>query len=176
MLESMSKRSRKKRHVFESESEFLDHSEEILGKATELNHETLLREYQLLSEQYARLLGDAKLVTSVSDRLQNKLNNANEQVMEANQKVSAQNEKLRQTISLLREARVGKKATTIVLLLAVLLFLISEAFIEPQIEKVVDDWYIGLLLKGIIAVSLKPLESIVEKYLYKKSMGMEINI
>lgn len=172
----MSKRSRKTQHVFEKESEFLDHSEEVLAKASDLTQEALFAEYQLLSEQYARLLGDAKLVTSVSDRLQNKLNNASEQVMQANEKVSAQNEKLKQTIALLREARVGKKATTIVLLLAIILFLVSEAFIEPQIEKVVDDWYIGLLLKGVIAVSLKPLEALVEKFLYRKSLETEIAV
>ena len=163
-----SKRSKKsKAHVFGRESNYLKHAEHIAEKAQELSSEELAEEYIALSQEYARLLGDAKLVTSVSDRLQNKLNKANEQILE-------RNEKLKQTITLLQEARVGKRATTIVLLLAVVLFLISEAFIEPSIEQVVDDWYAGLLLKGIIALLLKPIETLVEKYLTKRSLTAEL--
>jgi hypothetical protein len=161
----MSKREKNssRGHVFEQEALMLEHATSVSSQASQLPKQQLAEEYRQLMEQYEQLVGDARLVTSVSDRLQNKLNNANEQIM-------AQNEKLRQTIQLLQEARVGKKALTIVLLLAVLLFLISEAFIEPRIEAVVDDWYIGLLLKGLIAVLLKPLESIVEKLLYQRTI------
>ena len=164
----MSKRSkRNKGHVFGRESKYLKHAENTAQNIENLSKDAAVEEYIALSQEYARLLGDAKLVTSVSDRLQNKLNNANEQILE-------QNERLKQTIFLLKEARAGRKATTIVLLLAVVLFLISEAFIEPSIELVVNDWYVGLLLKGIIALLLKPIESLVEKYLFKKSLSAEL--
>lgn len=162
------KRSKKqKNHVFGKESSYLVHSQNIADQAEELSPEELVREYRALHNQYSVLLGDVKLVTSVSDRLQNKLNNANELIME-------RNEKLKQTIRLLKAARAGKKATTIVLLLAVVLFLISEAFIEPSIERIVNNWHIGLLLKGIIALLLKPIESLVEKYLYQQSIKAEL--
>ena len=167
-LSMSEKRTKKKKgHVFGKESKYLNHAEKIREQASELSQEELAEEYKLLADQYALLLGDAKIVTSVSDRLQNKVNKANDQILD-------QNEKLRQTIRLLKEARAGKKATTIVLLLAIVLFLFSEAFLEPKIERFVDDWYVGLLLKGIIAVILKPIESLVEKYLYKRSVNAEL--
>lgn len=157
---------KKKQDVFVNEKKILKKAQATSEKA--LEQEILSEEFKKLTEQYAQLLGDARLVTSVSDRLQNKINRANDQLNEANEKITAQNDKLRQTIVQLREAKVGRKATTIVLLLAVVLFLISEAFIEPQIEKVIDDWYIGLIFKGLIALLLKPIERIVEKVLLRK--------
>jgi hypothetical protein len=172
----MDKRIKQKSHVFEKESELLVHAESVCENLSQLPHEALTQEYHLLLENYARLLGDAKLVTSVSDRLQNKLNKANEELNLANERMTEQNDKLRKAIILLKAARAGKKATTIVLLLAVFLFFISEAFIEPKIEQIVSDWYVGLALKGVITIMLKPIESLVEKYLYQRSImaGVEI--
>jgi hypothetical protein len=172
----MDKRPKQKNHVFERESELLMHAETVSTRMPQIHKEDLAAEYAVLLEHYARLLGDAKLVTSVSDRLQNKLNNANDELNEANERITAQNDKLRKAIIMLKEARAGKRATTIVLLLALFLFFISEAFIEPKIEQVVADWYVGLAIKAIITVMLKPIESIVEKYLYQKSVmaGVEI--
>ena len=157
---------KKKQDVFENEKIILKQAQATNKKNLELT--PLSEEYNRLTQEYAQLLGDARLVTSVSDRLQNKINRANDQLNEANEKITAQNEKLRYTIVQLREAKVGRKATTIVLLLAVVLFLISEAFIEPQIEKVIDDWYIGLVFKGMIALLLKPIENVVQRILLRK--------
>lgn len=159
-------RKKRKHDVFGNEDKILKRAEQITN--SELDLETITAEYQSLYDEYAQLLGDARLVTSVSDRLQNKINRTNDKLNEANERISAQNEQLRGTIQQLKEAKVGRKATTIVLLLAVVLFLISEAFIEPQIELIVDDWYIGLILKGLIALLLKPIENVVEKILIKK--------
>lgn len=161
-----SSRKRRKHDVFENEEKILKRAQEI--NENESDPEKIVEEYHYLFEQYAQLLGDARLVTSVSDRLQNKINRTNDKLNEANEKITAQNEQLKRTIQQLKEAKVGRKATTIVLLLAVVLFLISEAFIEPQIELIVDDWYIGLVLKGVIALLLKPIENVVEKILIRK--------
>ena len=161
------KSSRKKRQdVFENEKKILKRAQQI--NEQELDPTTLAKEYKILYKNYAQLLGDARLVTSVSDRLQNKLNRTNEELNTANEKITAKNKQLGQTIQQLKEAKVGRKATTIVLLLAVVLFLISEAFIEPQIESAINDWYIGLVIKGLIALLIKPIEIIVERILVRK--------
>lgn len=165
-----SSRKKRKHDVFENEEQTLKRAQKL--NYAELDPDAAAQEFQKLLSDYAQLLGDARLVTSVSDRLQNKINRTNDKLNLANEKITAQNDKLKQTILQLREAKVGRKATTIVLLLAVVLFLISEAFLEPQIEQIVDDWYIGLLLKGLIALFLKPIEIVVEKILFRKTKSI----
>ncbi|MFT5914067.1 MAG: flagellar hook-basal body complex protein FliE [Flammeovirgaceae bacterium] len=169
-------RTGKKAHVFQREAATLSESSRLVEKIDDLDNGSLKKAYEELHENYSELLGDAKLVTSVSDRLQNKLGNTNGKLNQANQKITQQNQDLRQVIIELKKAKLEKKATTIVLLLAVALFLISEAFIEPRIEAAVDNWWYGLGLKGLIALLLKPLEILVERVIVKPSIieSMEI--
>lgn len=148
--------------VFNKEQKVFMHSQNIMKDTFESQAPEIYEEYSKLTKNYGRLLDETKLITSVSDRLQNKLNKANE-------KIILQNQELQETIDLLTKAKISKKAATIVLLIAVILFLLSEGFIEPIIEGYVDDVAVGLLLKAIIALLLKPLEMLVEKILFKKA-------
>ncbi|MEM6298941.1 MAG: hypothetical protein AAF740_09670, partial [Bacteroidota bacterium] len=58
----------------------------------------------------------------------------------------------------------------------VILFIISETLVEPQIDTFVEsfgeqhqyDFWISLFFKGLIAVLIKPLEGIIERYLIKQ--------
>ncbi len=169
-------RDNKKEHVFQREANTLSESGQLLESIDELSNESLKKAYEKLHKNYSELLGDAKLVTSVSDRLQNKLGNANEELNQANQKITKKNQDLREVIIELNKAKLEKKATTIVLLLAVALFLISEAFIEPKIEAAFDNWWYVLGLKGLIALLLKPLEILVERVIVKPSIIEKMNI
>jgi hypothetical protein len=166
----------KKEHVFQREADNLSESSFLVKNLDNLDAKQLKKSYQELHENYSQLLGDAKLVTSVSDRLQNKLSNTNEELNQANQQITQKNQDLQQVIIELKKAKLEKKATTIVLLLAVVLFLISEAFIEPKIEAAVDNWWYGLGLKGMIALLLKPLEILVERVIVKPSIIEKMNI
>ncbi|WP_086047802.1 hypothetical protein [Hugenholtzia roseola] len=154
--------SLKRGHVFEKEQQKLKNFKKLLHQEPDLK--TLQEEYAILLENYELLLNESKLITSVSDRLQNKLNRANEQITE-------QNERLQQTIDLLTQARIGRKATTLVIFIGIALFFLSEGLIEPRIEEFVEnDTLVGLLLKGIIAILLKPMEVLVEKQMLKRAL------
>ncbi|MDH5397375.1 MAG: PAS domain S-box protein [Cyclobacteriaceae bacterium] len=93
----------------------------------------------------------------------------NEQkIREQNVLLEKQNKEIKNAIDNLLKARIGRKATTIVLGIAIILFLISEAIFEPIVEKSFDSAYVGLFFKGIIAIALKPIDIFVEKYLVNK--------
>ncbi|MEL7005757.1 MAG: hypothetical protein AAFN93_23965, partial [Bacteroidota bacterium] len=72
--------------------------------------------------------------------------------------------------------KVGNKALTIVLLIAIVLFLISEGWIEPIVEQSIDNKYVGLFLKGIVALTLKPIDTIVERYLMKRAINGKVAV
>ncbi|MEQ8358784.1 MAG: hypothetical protein RH860_04800 [Cytophagales bacterium] len=152
-----------KRHVFEKETAILEHIQEFLAKDG-VSKDEYKEELLQIKNYYEDLLDQGMLITKVSDRLQNKLNNLNG-------KLQDKNVELQNTIDELTKARVGRKATTIVLLVAVALFLISEGVLEPQIEaQIGDNIWLGLLFKGLIALLLKPIETLTEKYLMNQAL------
>jgi hypothetical protein len=151
-----------KYQVFEKENEILRHAKELLAKPEMLSGHSWSEEYELLAQSYAQLLGEVKLLTSVSDRLQNKLNKANENI-------ARKNEELTQTLDMLIKERAGKRATTIVLMLAALFFVISELVIDPQLQEGARLFGASgiIMLKITVAIALKPLEVLLENLLLK---------
>lgn len=151
-----------KYQVFEKENEILQHAKELLARPEGLSEQSWLQEYERLAQSYAQLLGEVKLLTSVSDRLQNKLNKANENI-------TRKNEELSRALDMLTRERAGKRATTIVLILAALFFIVSELVIDPQLQESVKIFGASgvIMLKVTVAVALKPLEVLLENLLLK---------
>lgn len=163
--------------VFRKETEQLDALKTAV-KGQELSNDALREKFVELCTQHEKLLMEAKLLTSSSDRLHFRLNEANNQLQQQaeeiktiNEDLAQKNEQLTRTIDLLTKARIENKAASIVLVLAIVLFLLSEGLIEPIIEANTDSHYIGLLLKGIIALLLRPLDMIVEKILMSRQLN-----
>lgn len=109
--------------------------------------------------------------------MHSRLNAANEklrdqakEINEINKNLQLKNQLLKDTIDQLIKARIGKKASTIVLLIAVCLFILSEGFLEPWVEGFTDSPAVGFFFKGIIALLLKPIDIVVERLLMKKSI------
>jgi hypothetical protein len=108
-------------------------------------------------------LGEVKLLTSVSDRLQNKLNRANETVIK-------KSDELKETNDLLNKTKIGKKATTIILFASAIFFFTSEWLIDPLIDEMYAQGFMwgksaSFFLKFAVVFSLKPLEKILERFL-----------
>ena len=89
-----------------------------------------------------------------------------------NEQLQQQNEEIRQNYEELIKAKTSKKALGIVLILAVILFLISEAWLEPMVEEYTgqENNLPGLALKGVIALLLKPIDTLLESYLVKRQI------
>ena len=150
--------------VYEVESAILEHIQNFLEKE-DVKEDEYKKEIKQVSIYYQDLLDQAMLITKVSDRLQNKLN-------KLNSKLNDKNDELQTTIDELTKAKVGRKATTIALVVAVILFLLSEGLVEPQIESYLGPGNIGwgLAFKGVIALLLKPIEILSEKLLMKRAL------
>ncbi len=116
------------------------------------------------SDEYEELVAQAKVITRVSDRLQKKLDNANMQIREQNEEIKDKNVELGKTIEQLAVARVGKKASTIMLTVAVVLFILEQIFIEPIIEENIQVPYVGLGILAVLFLVVKFSEGALEKY------------
>ena len=169
-----------KSHVFEREVELLNRSEDVVTKINTIDKKELESEYSKLTNSYAQLLEETRLITRVSDRLQNKINRANdklstqsEKISKINEELESNNDTLKRAIEQLVKAKISNRASTIVLIFALILFLLSEAVFEPFVEARVDSFWIGLLFKAMIFGLLKPIEMLVEKYLERKSSGKD---
>lgn len=163
--------------VFQTEIDFLNEVR-ALAEDENIPADKVKENYKLLCDKYDRLIGEAKLLTSVSDRLHAKLNEANEklkkqsdEINKINDDLKVNNQLLQDTIDQLVKAKVGRKASSIVLLIAIVLFIISEGVLEPIVEERVGNTSIGFIFKLGIAVLLKPIDVLVERYMMRKALN-----
>lgn len=127
-------------------------------------HAIYRKDLEDFTDDYEDLVAQAKVITRVSDRLQKKLDNANIQIREQNDEIKVKNLQLEQTIKDLAVAKVGRKASTIMFTLAIILFVSEEYFLEEIIDSYVSIPYMGLVVKGLIALGLKFFESALEAF------------
>ncbi|MBK6264252.1 hypothetical protein JKA74_04325 [Marivirga sp. S37H4] len=162
--------------VFQAEIDFLNEVR-VLAEDDNLPAEKVKENYTALCNKYERLIGEAKLLTSVSDRLHSRLNEANEklkkqsdEINKINDDLKVNNQLLQDTIDQLVKAKVGRKASSIVLLIAIILFIISEGVLEPLVEEKFGNEQIGFVFKLGIAILLKPIDVLVERYMMRKAL------
>lgn len=129
------------------------------------SHSIYKEQLDEFSDDYEELVAQAKVITRVSDRLQKKLDGANLQIREQNAEITEKNVRLTDTIDELAKAKVGKKASTIMLFVALTLFVLEQAFIQPFIEEQFSNIYYldWVLLAGIFFLA-KFFESRLEGY------------
>ncbi len=158
-----------KQSIYQSEIENLEESKNFLKKSDYSKLE-LQMEFKKLVENYEELIDQVKIITKISDRLQKKLNKTNIALEDSNIKLADLNDQLNETIDQLTEAKIGRKAATIVMIVAIALFILSEAFIEPIIDRMFpNNFLIGLGLKLVVAILIKPGEDFTNKYMLKKA-------
>ncbi|WP_299461482.1 hypothetical protein [uncultured Microscilla sp.] len=168
-------------NVFIRELKALNQAKEILeqtGDSDVVSKENFVE----LCTHYESLLGDTRVITNISDRLQNKLNRANdvlhersEEIKTINDQLNEQNLVLQNTIDELTKTKLSRRAATITIIAAMLLFILSEGLLEPIIEEQARkadyhaNW-ISFAFKGFIALLLKPIEYLIERYLQREAI------
>jgi hypothetical protein len=155
-----------KKDLFQLEKNILNNSATVCEKP-ELSMEEMKQEYEVLRQHYSELIDQSKLITRVSDKLQKKLDKANGDL-------EARNNELQQTIDALTKAKASKKAATIVLIIAVVFFLLSEGFLDPIIDVYAGGIAIAFLVKGVMVLLLKPVESFIENLLLRRNRSIKI--
>jgi len=123
------------------------------------------REVDKLSSDYTAVLDQVSLVTKVSDRLQRKLSNAYEEIDAKNKVIQSKNAELEETLLKLAKAKLGRKASSILLTIGIILFILEEYFVEGYLADAALPMYFGWGIKLLIAVLLKFSESALENYL-----------
>ena len=113
----MARERAKKSNLFVRELDLLTASKKVV-EVEDITLEELKEEVASFHAHYEDLLYQSKLITKVSDRLQKKINNANDAL-------EHKNDELSETIDELPAAKVGRKATTIVLVIFIVLFLVE---------------------------------------------------
>lgn len=131
-------------------------------------HAIYKQDLDSFSDDYEELVAQAKVITRVSDRLQKKLDNANIQIKEQNDEIKSKNVQLEDTIEQLAKAKVGKKASTIMLTVALLLFVVEQLVIEPLIQESISVANLDLVVLAILFFLVKFLEGGLEKYFIKQ--------
>jgi hypothetical protein len=117
------------------------------------------------SDDYEELVAQAKVITRVSDRLQKKLDGANLQIREQNDEIKVKNIELTKTIDQLDKAKIGRRASTIMLTVTLVLFVVEQVFIEPWVEANFSNsvYYTYGFLVALFFI-VKFLESALEEY------------
>jgi DNA repair exonuclease SbcCD ATPase subunit len=154
-----------KKDLFQLEKNILNDSATI-SENPELSMEEMKQEYEALRQHYSELIDQSKLITRVSDKLQKKLDKVNGDL-------EARNNELQQTIDALTKAKASKKAATIVLIIAVVFFLVSES-LDPYIDRYAGGIVIALSVKGVLCLLLKPVESFIENLLLKRDKTIKV--
>jgi predicted nuclease with TOPRIM domain len=162
-----------KQSIYHREVDFLEKSKAFLKKSG-YSREELQLEYKHLLENYEELVDQVKIITKISDRLQKKLNKTNDKLETTNDKLNDTNIKLNETIDALTEAKIGRKAGTIVMFVAIALFIVSEWWIEPYIEALYGQGLVGLGLKLVVAILIKPGEDLTNRYMLKKARKKQL--
>ncbi|MFT4736630.1 MAG: hypothetical protein ACI8QD_002557 [Cyclobacteriaceae bacterium] len=116
------------------------------------------------SEQYEELVAQAKVITRVSDRLQKKLDGANVQIQEANEEIKDKNTKLEDTVGQLAKAKVGRRASTVMLVVALILFFLEQWLIQPKVEEYFSSPLISVGILILLFFLVKFFESKLEAY------------
>ena len=127
-------------------------------------HAIYKEDLDAFSGEYEELIAQAKVITRVSDRLQKKLDNANSQIREQNEEIKDKNIQLAETVDQLAKAEMGKRASTIMLTVAVVLFILEQILIEPIIEEKIDIPYLGYGILALLFFLVKFFEGALEKF------------
>ena len=159
--------------VYLREIEELERAQAFIAQENIENH-IFRNEYVKLVDSFDDAVGQMRLITKVSDKVQKKLDRVNTALDNKNAELDSKNAELQKTIDELTQARAGKIAATIVLVIAVMLFLLEELFIDNVIKNLLGttSQWASIITKLVVVLMLKPLEGILENfiisYLYKK--------
>ncbi len=163
------------------ETEVINQLENLINNVDTLSSEELKNQLQIFAKNHKKLLQEVKLLTSVGDRLQKKVKSANEMLQEQaeeikkiNRDLQDKNIELQFTIDELTKAKAGKRATTIILIFALVLFIVTEL-----LESTFETFFTGANMliiyafKISLALGFKPIEGVLESAIIAREMKLQ---
>ena len=132
------------------------------AKSSEVTPEEKIKRLERKIERERKARVDAEAVIEEQSR---RIHEANENLKLSNKDLESSNEELAKTMTQLTSAELQRKATAITLMVAVVLFIISEFAVEPVLERRVQSTYALVMGKLAILGLLLPTEIIVSRLL-----------
>jgi hypothetical protein len=132
------------------------------AKANQSTTEEKINRLERKVERERKARKDAEAVIEEQSR---RIHEANEELKRSNAELESSNEDLATTMTQLTSAELQRKATAITLIVAVVLFIISEFAVEPVLERRIDSTIALVVAKVAILGLLLPTEIIVSRVL-----------
>jgi hypothetical protein len=132
------------------------------AKANQSTTEEKINRLERKVERERKARKDAEAVIEEQSR---RIHEANEELKRSNAELESSNEDLATTMTKLTSAELQRKATAITLIVAVVLFIISEFAVEPVLERRIDSTVALVVAKVAILGLLLPIEIIVSRVL-----------
>lgn len=120
-----------------------------------------------LTDRYHELLKESSALARISDRLGSRLENTVFKIRIQNNKIKKLNSDLHEAIDDLKRAKISRKATAIMYMVAIGLFISEEFILDTWISANFDGNHFGFFIKVVIVFGLKFFESTLEKYFLK---------
>jgi len=132
------------------------------AKANQSTAEEKINRLERKIERERKARKDAEAVIEEQSR---RIHEANEDLKRSNAELESSNEDLAMTMTQLTSAELKRRATAITLVVAVVLFIISEFAVEPVLERRIDSTVALVVAKVAILGLLLPTEIIVSRIL-----------
>lgn len=132
------------------------------AKANQSTVEEKINRLERKIERERKARKDAEAVIEEQSR---RIHEANEDLKRSNAELESSNEELAMTMTQLTSAELQRKATAITLVVAVVLFIISEFAVEPVLERRIDSTVALMVAKVAILGLLLPTEIVVSRLL-----------
>lgn len=116
--------------------------------------------------------GDLKYFIGVQDDITENVK-AQEKIQQLNTDLKQNNRQLKDTLDELTKAKISRRAVIYVLIFALFMFIVGEEVIDPFIDSYSYEEYLSLSFKACVALALKPIESIIEDFLTKRSLKID---
>ena len=146
--------------------DIFDLAKKAKSKKTELEpHKELENKIGRLERKINREKSARQEAEKTIEEISRNLYLANQEIISSNDELLKLNEELSSTMSKLTSAELRRKSIIITLIVAGLLFIISEFAIEPILENKIQNKIVLIFLKLLILGTLVPIEIIVSKIL-----------
>ncbi|MDA7491959.1 hypothetical protein N8392_00260 [Candidatus Poseidonia sp.] len=141
-----------------------------LNTKTASSYEEKIKRLNRKIERERKARSTAEAVIEEQSR---RIHKANEELSRANTEMELKNEELASTMTKLTSVELQRKATTITLGVAVILFVISEFAVEPVLEREIANGAALVMSKIAILGLLLPTEIIVSRLLERQVTNVD---
>jgi len=134
---------------------------------------------EMLSVQIAIAINTAWQFETI-EKTNNQLKDLNEnlevKIKDRTAELAEKNTRLQITLDELTKTKISRKAITYTLFLGLILFIFEEVLISPIIDNYFNaSLFVSITSKGLVALLLRPIEQITEKYMQSAMLSENMN-